>query len=246
MLLRLCQVARFYGPRLIFKDVSLEIEPGTVTLLAGANGAGKSTLMKIMAGMIRPSSGTVVPCSESGREPRTGFLGHQTFLYPDLTARENLQFWSAMHGNSFSGADFDNILQRVELSSFAEEKARTFSRGMAQRLNLARVFLLSPELLLLDEPSTGLDSRSTVILHREIAAAKARDAAVVWITHSLAADLQRADMVALLENKKLSYYGPARSCPLSTEAAALFDSTGSTEGSPSFETPLEARGGELC
>lgn len=246
MLLRLSQVARFYGPRLIFKDVSLEIEPGTVTLLAGANGAGKSTLIKIMAGLIRPSAGTVSSGPEAGRELKIGFLGHQTFLYPDLTARENLQFWSAMHGRSFSGTDFDDILRRVELSSFAEEKARTFSRGMAQRLNLARVFLLNPELLLLDEPSTGLDSRSTAVLHREISAAKARGAAVVWITHSLAADLQRADMVALLENKKLAYYGPADACRFSQEVASFFEPAGPSGEPARFETPTEARGGELC
>lgn len=206
MLLKLHKVARFYGPRLIFKDVTLEVFPGGVTLLAGANGAGKSTLLKIMAGLIPPSSGEVRTADDA---PLVGYLGHQTFIYPDLTAAENLAFWAALYGRSLPDDAIAAALERVELAPFAAEKAKGFSRGMAQRLNLARVFLLAPDLLLLDEPGTGLDVRSTAILHREIEAARTNGAGVVWITHSLDADLARADHVAYLADKRLAYYGPA-------------------------------------
>lgn len=216
MLLKLDKVARFYGPRLIFKDVTLGVARAGVTLLAGANGAGKSTLLKIMAGLIPPSSGDM----RSVGEPRTGYLGHQTFLYPDLTALENLAFWASLYGRNKQDQALLEALERVELAPFAGEKAGGFSRGMAQRLNLARVFLLEPDLLLLDEPGTGLDARSTGILHREIATAKENGAGVVWITHSLDEDLCRADFVAYLANKRLAHYGPAGS--FRKDAARLF------------------------
>lgn len=239
MLLTLRQITHFYGPRLIFKDVSLGLAPGAVTLLAGPNGAGKSTLLKIMAGLVRPGAGAVeYGSSRSGGEISIGFLGHQTFLYPELTARENLAFWAAMHGQKMTEAMCRDILTRVELSSFAEEKARSFSRGMAQRLNLARVFLLQPDLLLLDEPGTGLDARSTGILHKEIADAKSKGAAVVWITHSLDFDLRHADMAAILGGKKLSFYGTAGECRRMLDAAAA--------SALPFETPVQASGGDLC
>ena len=250
MLLALDKVTRFYGPRLIFKDVSLSVRPGTVTLLAGANGAGKSTLLRIMAGLIRPSAGSVVwgqrppdrdaasvkgGTGPDGDAPVLGYLGHQTFLYPDLNALENLRFWSALHQRSFPEQALMDALERVELGSFAEEKARGFSRGMAQRLNLARVFLLRPDILLLDEPGTGLDTRSTGILHREIADARAAGAGIVWITHSLADDLVRADLVAVLENKALRFYGATEEYR-DQQAAPQ----------PPFTSPRLASGGEPC
>lgn len=250
MLLTLDKVTRFYGSRLIFKDVSLMVRPGTVTLLAGANGAGKSTLLKIMAGLIRPSAGAVIrgerpqnpdaargknKSSPAGVMPALGYLGHQTFLYPELSALENLRFWNSLHRRPFSEQTLTEALERVELGPFAGEKAKGFSRGMAQRLNLARVFLLQPDILLLDEPATGLDTRSTGILHREIAGAREAGAGIVWITHSLAGDLARADMVAVLEGKALRFYGTAEE----------YASRDAARQAP-FSSPRLASGGELC
>lgn len=209
MLLRLTKVAKFYGNRLVIKDVSFEVSPGTVTLLAGPNGAGKSTLLKLMAGLSRPSSGNV----ERGiADEALGYLGHQTFIYPELTAFENLAFWARLHGLAPERCSEDALLaalERMELKRFAFERAGGFSRGMAQRLNLARVLLLSPSLLLLDEPGTGLDTRSMAILHREIAAARDRGAGIVWISHSVAEDLARADRVLAIAEKRVVYSGPA-------------------------------------
>lgn len=206
MQLRLDKVAKFYGTRLVIKDVSLTIEAGTVTLLAGPNGAGKSTLLKIMAGLSRPSAGTV----ERGiPDDRLGYLGHQTFIYPDLTALENLAFWNALHSMDAPESALLDALDRMELKRFAHERAGGFSRGMAQRLNLARLLLLGPELILLDEPGTGLDVRSLGILHREIATARQRGAGLVWISHSVAADLARADRVVAIDDRRVVYNGPA-------------------------------------
>lgn len=207
MLLKLDKVAKFYGNRLIIKDVSCTVEPGTVTILAGPNGAGKSTLLKIMAGLSEPTAGEVELTVENDS---IGYVGHQTFIYPDLSALENLSFWSSLHGQKNDDETLLAALDRVELKRFAFERAGCFSRGMAQRLNLARVFLLQPSLILLDEPGTGLDVRSMIILHNEIAAAKERGAGLVWISHSVAADLVRADKVLAIRDKKVEYFGEAQ------------------------------------
>lgn len=204
MLLKLDKVAKMYGNRLIIKDVSCTIESGTITLLAGPNGAGKSTLLKIMAGLSEPTAGNVKLTVENDK---IGYVGHQTFIYPDLSAIENLSFWSSLHGQKTDEKTLLNALDRVELKRFAFERAGCFSRGMAQRLNLARVFLLQPSLILLDEPGTGLDVRSMSILHNEIAAAKERGAGLVWISHSVAADLVRADNVLAIRDKQVEYFG---------------------------------------
>ncbi len=206
MLAHVDKVSKFYGTRLIIKDISLTIERGTVTLLAGPNGAGKSTLLKIMAGLSRPSSGEV---KLSIPDEKLGYLGHQTFIYPDLTAVENLAFWSKLHGLGHSEKDLVGALHRMELKRFAFERAGAFSRGMAQRLNLARLLLLQPELILLDEPATGLDVHSVGILHREIATAREQGAGLVWISHSVADDVKRADNVVAIEKKLAVYNGPA-------------------------------------
>ena len=176
MLLKLAGIGKLFGARAVLRNISFEVHPGTVTLLVGANGAGKTTLLKIMAGLARPTVGTVERYCEDGG---LGYLGHATFIYPGLTALENLAFWSGMHGNPTDKATLSEALARVELAPFAEERAGTFSRGMAQRLNLARILLQSPPLLLLDEPGTGLDVRSLAILHREIAASRDRGAGIV-------------------------------------------------------------------
>ncbi len=208
MLCRLDRVAKIYGTRLVVKDVSCAIEKGTVTLLAGPNGAGKSTLLKIMAGLARPSAGAVTHTAQADAACAIGYVGHQTFIYPELTALENLAFWSGLHALRTDEATLIAALERVELKRVAFERAGTFSRGMAQRLNLARVFLQQPDLLLLDEPGTGLDTRSMSILHAEIAASRARGAGLVWISHTVAADMARADMVLALRDRAVEYYGP--------------------------------------
>lgn len=205
MLLTLEKVAKFYGSRLIIKDINLAVKSGEVTLLTGPNGAGKSTLLKIMAGLEEPNTGKVTLNLPEGS--CTGYLGHQTFIYPQLSAAENLRFWSRLYSKDASTKRIQEVLERVELAPFAEERAGAFSRGMAQRLNLARILMLQPALLLLDEPATGLDVRSRKILDDEIALARQNGAGVVWISHSLLEDLPKADKVAQIAKRRLDFYG---------------------------------------
>ncbi len=203
-LLELCHVTKFFGRRCILKDVQATIEAGTVTLLTGANGAGKSTLLRIMAGLARPSMGKVqchVP------EKSLGYLGHATFVYPALTAQENLLFWANMYGldaQEKKEKALQDVLERVELAPFAAERAGVFSRGMAQRLNLARLLLLRPMLWLLDEPSTGLDVRSATLLSDEVRKAQQAGAAVVWISHDVVAHAPLAHAIWRIEKARVT------------------------------------------
>ena len=203
-LLELRKVSKLYGPRLIFKDITCALPPASITLLAGANGAGKSTLLRIMAGLSRPTSGTAECRAAAGK---LGYLGHATFIYPALSALENLLFWRRLYAMPADEDAALALLQRVELARYAHEKAGTFSRGMAQRLNLARVLQQEPEVLLLDEPATGLDARSAALLREEICAARERKACLLWISHSLREDAPLADRALCLHGRRLAFDG---------------------------------------
>ncbi|MDY7002219.1 MAG: ABC transporter ATP-binding protein [Thermodesulfobacteriota bacterium] len=208
MLIRLKNISKFFGAKLVFKNVGLELDRGAILLVVGPNGAGKSTLLKIMAGLAKPTTGEV---DVSLGPEKIGFLGHQTFIYPRLSAVENLRFWSGMYGLSKTENDLLEVLTRMGLKASAFEEAGSFSRGMAQRLSLARVLLLEPDLLFLDEPGTGLDVRSRGVLSREIQAAKTRGAALVWVSHDVVNDLGAADFVFSLSGGGCDYFGPAAS-----------------------------------
>ncbi len=215
--MKLSGVGMRYGSRVILRNVCLEIVPGTVTLLVGPNGAGKSTLLRIMAGLTRPSAGTVETTFERpspGRGAGIGYLGHATFIYPGLSALENLAFWSGLHGLDAGKKTLTAALARVGLARYAAERAGGFSRGMAQRLNLARVLLLEPDLLLLDEPGTGLDQGSLTMLRQEISLARTRGAGVVWISHDVTADATQADRIVALADRGVAFDGaPADYAP---------------------------------
>ncbi len=204
MLLQVQNVAKFFRHRCIFKNVSFELAEGTICLLMGANGAGKSTLLRIMAGLASPSAGKV-HCHVD--EQNIGYLGHSTFLYTGLTALENLRFWREIYNVNADDKKLLNILERVDLAPFAHEKAGVFSRGMAQRLNLARILLIEPKLWLLDEPCTGLDVQSASLLRMEVSKACKNGAGIVWISHDIAADSALATRLLQLENGRLVYDG---------------------------------------
>ena len=210
VLLELRGIAKFYGHRCIFRAVDLVVARGTVQLLTGANGAGKSTLMRLMAGLLRPSAGVCECLAAAGR---VAYLGHATFIYPGLTALENLDFWRKAQDLRLAEAKLMALLERVGLERHAHERAGVFSRGMAQRLNLARTLLVEPELLLLDEPGTGLDSRAAVMLREEIGYARQRGAGVVWVSHDVAMDAPFADRVLILEQGRLHEDGQGAATP---------------------------------
>jgi heme exporter protein A len=200
------RVGKFFGSKLVLRDVSAQVTAGEALLVVGGNGAGKTTLLKMMAGLCRPTAGEI----DLRVAPEDcAYLGHATFLYPRLSACANLTFWGRMYGRTPSREELGAVLERVGLSRVADEPAGTFSRGMAQRLNLARVFLINPKLVFLDEPGTGLDPASQELLRREIETLKKAGAGVVWVSHHLAADLPCAESVLYLKDAGAAYFGPA-------------------------------------
>lgn len=220
MLLTARQVSKFFGPKLVFKDVNLTVAANEVVLLVGANGAGKSTLLKILAGLGRATAGSIHSEPDEGS---IGYMGHETFIYSQLTALQNLHFWAKFYGLQARDKQYMALLQKVGLGGLAQERPLHFSRGMTQRLSLARVLLLRPALLFLDEPSTGLDKSSQRLLKQEILAARLRGAGIIWVSHHEEEDVKLADKVLVLKDKKGIMFSSAqeRLTALRQEAAEL-------------------------
>lgn len=205
-LARLRRVSRFFGERPVLRNIDLEVVAGQVLLVVGPNGAGKSTLLRIAAGLMPPSEGEVDLDLAPGE---IGYVGHRTLIYPKLTARANLLFWQSLSGRPRDDAAVLAALTRVGLQAFADEEAGVFSRGMSQRLSLARVFLTTPKMLLLDEPATGLDPASAGMLRREIRDAADAGAAVLWVSHTIPADLPACDRVIVIKDRRIAADLPA-------------------------------------
>ncbi len=198
-----------YGATLILEDISLTLGPGQCLALLGPNGAGKTTLLRILATLLRPTSGTLtIEGVDALRNPEgaraaIGMVGHGSYLYPDLTALENLRFWTVMGGGDAGQGRLVTALQQVELEGAAHDRVRTFSAGMKRRLALARVLLGRARLLLLDEPFTELDQRGRKWLSEFLLAFKAGGGGVVVATHSFGSGLGVADRVAILHGARL-------------------------------------------
>jgi heme exporter protein A len=216
MLLKLEQISKFYNAKAVFKKISFELDAGQILLLTGPNGAGKSTLLRIIAGLTEASNGKVT--LNLKKNGLIGYMGQESLMYPDLSALENLTFWTRFYGLSHTAGHIADTLERLDLGSHSNKKAATFSQGMLKRLNLALITLLSPALLLLDEPENSLDSASRAMLLDETTAATANGAAVIWISHSPDKLLPHAHQVAELgpgvnKYSELTCFRPASTWP---------------------------------
>jgi heme ABC exporter ATP-binding subunit CcmA len=210
--IELHQLWKFYGDYPALRDLSIDVAEGSCCALIGRNGAGKTTLLRIVAGLSPYQRGTArifgkSPRSEAAR-CQIGFLGHGIGVYEDLSAIENLTFFAHIVGVRNTRAAVDQWLERVGLARVRNMPVRQFSRGMRQRLALARTFLHSPKLLLLDEPFTSLDDRAIAMLAELLLEAQQRGATIVLSTHQIREALSAASDVALIENGRLRYAGP--------------------------------------
>ena len=206
------KVAKRYGHERALAGVTLDLAAGSMCALLGHNGAGKTTLLGVVSTLVRPSDGTVVYRAQgsavTGGEVRReiGMLAHASLCYGDLSARENLALTAGLYGIDASPAALDAALDRVGLHRKARDRqARTYSRGMVQRLALARALLTRPSLLLLDEPFTGLDRDGALALGEQLGALRDAGAIVVVVTHDLEAIAGRADHVAILRRGQLVF-----------------------------------------
>lgn len=209
--IRLDQLWKYYGDYAALRDFTLTVAEGSCCALLGRNGAGKTTLLRMVAGLSPFQRGTVrvfgeLPRSQSARR-QIGFLGHGIGVYEDLSALENLKFFARIAAVPNPSAAVSTWLDRVGLSRVSNMPCRQFSRGMRQRLALARAFLHSPNLLLLDEPFTSLDDRAIAMLIGFLLEARERGATIVVSTHQIREALAVASHVALIENGRLRYSG---------------------------------------
>jgi heme exporter protein A len=195
--------------------VSFTLQPGRFLSLFGPNGAGKSTLLRLLSGALRPTGGELrlgdepLRTREPGWQQRIGVLSHQTFLYGHLTARENLRFFADLYDLDRVDDRIDQGLEAVDLASRGEDLARTYSRGMRQRLALARTLLHDPDVVLLDEPFTGLDAHASAVLREVLGALRDGRRTVVMVTHNLSEGLQMADIAAIQVRGRLAWWESA-------------------------------------
>lgn len=204
-------VWKYYGDFPALRDVGLRIAPGSTVALLGRNGAGKTTLLRIVAGLSKPSKGAVrihgADARQQATRRRIGVLGHGISLYDELSAIENLLLFGRLYGLSDPRKRADAMLERTGLERVRDGLVREFSRGMRQRLAVARVFLHDPEVLLLDEPFTALDDRAIAVLQSMIGEMHERGRTIVMSTHQLREALELATHVALIQRGQVAYAG---------------------------------------
>jgi heme exporter protein A len=191
---------RRYGERVALAGVSVRVEAGQTLAVLGGNGAGKSTLLRVLAGLLRPHGGRVrvlgaeLPAERWKLPGRVGYLGHEPLLYRELSGRENLRYQARLHG--VEAARVSNVLAAVGMERRADDPVRELSRGMVQRLAVARAVLHDPELLLLDEPRASLDPGAAELLEPLIG--QASDRTRVLVSHDVEGTLAEADLVLRL------------------------------------------------
>ena len=205
-------VWKFFGDYPALREITINAEPGACLALLGRNGAGKTTLLRIVAGLSRPARGRVTilggePHSRESRK-RIGLLGHGIGIYDELSAYENLRLFARLYGTPDPVRRANEWLERVGLDRVRDSMVREFSRGMRQRLAVARAFLHDPALFILDEPFTALDDRAIALLQDLLKQALAEGRTILMSTHQLREALELATNVALINRGRLAFQGP--------------------------------------
>ncbi len=209
-------LARSFGHVRALRGVSFRLEKGQVLAIFGPNGAGKTTLLRLLAGVLRPDRGEItidgrrLVRGEAAVRRRIGLISHASLLYDGLTAAENLEFYARLYGLEDRRALTLRALESVGLADRASSLAATMSRGMTQRLTIARALLHDPDVVLLDEPFTGLDQRAAAALADQLERLHATGRVVVLVTHNLDEGLDLATHVAVQVAGRFVEHGPKR------------------------------------
>jgi heme exporter protein A len=232
-------LAKYYGRVTALRDLNLAAEAGEFITLFGRNGAGKTTFLRILAGLSRPSSGTFTIRPTGAMLPRfvrgaIGYLSHSTGLYADLTALENLRFYARLMEVP---DDEDFLVQKIDgvgLAGREREPVRNYSRGMQQRLAIARAFLHNPGILLLDEPFAGLDRAGSDFLKSYLAKARSEGKVCIMTIHDVAVGYEIADRLVVIEKGIAALDVPKASLSLDAfqEQYRLIAEGASTEKQP--------------
>ena len=186
------KLVKRFGLKTVLKNLDFEVADGEFVALLGPNGAGKTTFLRILASLSRPSMGEIrlagyrLPEQAAAVRRRLGVVSHQPLLYGDLTAEENLRFYARMYSISNTEPRISQVLEMVGLTPRRRDLVRTFSRGMQQRLAIGRAVLHDPQIILFDEPHTGLDQDACAMLDNVLKEVAARGRTVVMTSHDLA------------------------------------------------------------
>jgi len=200
-----------FGHKTALRNVDIDLTEGDSLALFGPNGAGKSTLIQVLCSLLQPTSGRVRIAGYETRRDREalhqiiGLIGHQTFLYPDLTAYENLKFYGAMYGVAQLKDRIPEVLDLVGLSDFRNDVVQNFSRGMQQRLSIGRAIIHDPKIIFLDEPFTGLDQQGSEDFIKLILRFRGQGKTVIMASHHLHLGLELCGRAAILKSGRIVY-----------------------------------------
>jgi heme ABC exporter ATP-binding subunit CcmA len=208
-LIEIEKLVKLYGYVPALRGIDLVVERGERVTLIGANGSGKSTLIRLLCGLSKPTSGAIriggwaLPDEAEAVRAQIGLVAHKPLLYEGLTGRENLAFFARLYGAKLDRVD--TMLERVGLSKRADDPARTYSRGMMQRLSLARALLHEPEVLLFDEPYTGLDADSAAALDAIITETRAEGRTLIMALHDFERAARLSSRIVVLSRGKIAH-----------------------------------------
>ncbi len=210
-MIRVHRLVKNFGAHPVLRGVDLHVPAGEYLVLVGPNGAGKTTLLRLLATLARPTTGEVrvggwlLPQSADRVRAHLGFVSHQPLLYADLTAEENLRFFARMYALQNASARIGEALDLVGLAKRRDDLVGSFSRGMQQRLTIARATLHQPDVLLLDEPYTGLDQDAVAMLDEVLRSVASGGRTIVMTTHNLARGLCNSHRVAVLSRGRIVF-----------------------------------------
>ena len=213
-------LTKSFGHRLALDGVDLEVRYGESVVILGPNGAGKTTLIKMLATIMNPSSGRVLIDGLDLKKDaevirrRIGVVTHQTFLYGNLSAYENLEFYSRMYDVPELKERIHEVVELVGMTHRLHDRVATLSRGMQQRCSIARLILHRPAIMLLDEPETGLDQQAILMLWKALQAEGEEKRTIILVTHNLERGLILGDRLLILAQGKIAYESPATALDL--------------------------------
>lgn len=220
-----------FGTRKAVNALNLQLPTGAFLSVFGPNGAGKTTLLRLLAGLARPTAGTALVCGLDVREQpeelraRLGLVSHQPLVYPDLNALENLEFYGRLYGVPRPRERALELLEAVGLKNRRLDAVKTFSRGMTQRLTIARALVNDPALILLDEPYSGLDPHAAQVLDRLLAEVRP-GRTFVMVSHDLAKGHELATHLLVMERGRLAHFAPRSELSLDELRACYLDVAG--------------------